>query len=398
MTYAEYHLPDQDTASSGQNIPQQPEDGDLYALLFEDQGYKAPNANIDTCSLVSPVGLAPDVLAPVTQAQIPLPTNLAFPWDQLAAHNPSLSSIATPFQFFTQAPGSASFLSNTAAHNPQAATAYAMMQMAQPALFQQWAQQNGLYGNLSYAGIGTPQHSSISAPLQADFASALGQFVPPMHRSVSSVLGDSPTAVLEPVHANVPGAQPALITQSLPSSSTSPSLPPAPFTYNFSAYSSSPPMSSHANHTTSQSVSGTASDFMHSPPGDMSPSMPSSTQQPTTAGDHANNAIPGGAANDLSPVVPHANHAVRFATGPDEINDQGSCDAAAAAAVDTTSARPQRHRRAPTNPDGTRPVNLPGSRVSSAIETEHDVDTSSNVGPKRKRSGSGVDVRKRKSV
>ena len=393
MTYAKYHLPDQDTVS---NIPQQPGGGDLYTLLFGDQGYEAPDANIGSCSLVGPVGLAPEVLAPVMQAQVPLPTNLAFPWDQLAACNPALSSMATPMQFFVQAPGTTSFMAHAAAHNPQAATVYAMMQMAQPALFQQWAQQNGLYGNLSYAGIGTPQHASVSAPLQADFASTLSQFVPPMHTPISSVLGDSPMAVMEPAHASISSAQSALTTQSTHShASIIQPIPPAPFSYNFSARSPSPTMSTCANHNTSQPASGTAGDFTHSPPDEMSASMP--LQQPTTAGDHTSNTIPGGATNDPSPVVPHANRAVRFATGPPQDNDQVSCDPAAAAALDNTSSRPRCHRRAPTNPDGTRPVNLPGSRASSTIEAEHDT-ASSNVGSKRKKSTSGVDVRKRKSV
>lgn len=175
--------------------------------------------------------------------------------------------------------------------------------------------------------------------------------------------------------------------QSTQNTLTSQSVPLTPMSDDSAAG-----LSSSSNHSTS----GMANNLVHGLQDDTPASIPPVAQQPTSAEDHTGAGVSGRAGNDPFPIVQHVNHTVRFNTDLLEDDSHVLCNAAPAPAVasDATYVRPQRHHCAPTNPDGTHPVNLPGSR-SSAVGN---VDTVTAVGAKRKRSGSGAEVRKCKSV
>ena len=330
---------------------------------------------------------APPVAMQQTGLTAPTHNNFPFLWDQLAA--PTHAQSPVNFPMFAPPPGVSPLMSN----GSDAMHAFACAMMSQPALFQQWAQHAGMYGVPS---MGTPQHLSTTIPLHADFTSSLSQLSPAMSMPTSSAhnyLGSMQNFISSPATTTAPSlavtmhsGESALTPQSITGQTSSLS----PLINNNSAGLSPSAAYSSPDHG-GQCASGSVNNSTSALPANASASV--RTQQPgaSVAGD-----VHEAVANTLSVATePHADHMVRFTTDVREGDDLGPVSSAAGPA---STSRPQRHRRAPTNPDGTRPVNPPGSRSSCAANSEPMVDVLADVGAKRKRSGSGLENRKHKPL
>lgn len=195
----------------------------MLAFLFGNQVSEAPDANLGHTFDSSAVPV-PDMPASAIQEQVAsLSMDIVFPWEYSTAQSHALGGMANAMQFFAKDPSSASFMANVAMHGPQAMPPYAMMPMTQPAPFQLWVQQHGLYSSLPFAGMGA---ASAPTPSQVDFASSFVQFMPPLQMSMPSTADHpefwqqhmaSQAAAMNPapsVHASIPRPSPhALCSQ-----------------------------------------------------------------------------------------------------------------------------------------------------------------------------------------
>ena len=320
---------------------------------------------------------------------------------------------------------------------------YAMM--SQPALLQQFAQQNGMYGlHNPFAGMGLPQlppttptnanvapsFSHFSSPMpmptmpsQQNFASLQQNFAPSQQNFAPSQQNFAPSQQnltpsqqnFAPPQQNLSSFQQSLHTSPVvrvfamhANSPTPPLMPTAQMAYNTSGQHASllqsinnfPPGKPFLTSPGPNRISEPApSGLTYAPQTDAVASPPTPlTAQTQVAGDPLDTDVLGAAVSNASPIVEHRpDLAVTSAAAAQERSEPASVSLIAAEASSTPStARPQRHRRVPINPDGTRPTNLPGSRSSCAVETGIDLDVPSEVPLKRKTSDGGAECRKRK--
>ena len=392
----------------------------MLSLLYGQENTRPNHSLLGTFS----PGPVPAVLP---EQSVSLPTDFSFPWDQLAPQNPGFDNTATQVPFSLPFTPNSALIPNAIAPTPEAVASFMGAMMAQPALVQLWAQQNGLYGAFGqvpqfaqsqFQGMGIPHHLSAMAPSQTDLSSTFHQLSPAAHLTTNpSTHFHSPVSVGEAAFMASATSNPTMpVVSGAPSSSIQPfngvltSLPS-------SVISTASDIVTHRPATTiaidqnvlaSQSTSCTTPVTTSNPVGTPHNSIPArispAASQATPDSVSVRILSQTTATHELSMAVQPTSQTVRFA--PDAYGgsepaagDAPSAGALSTAASDTTSTtRPQRHRRVPANPDGTRPINLPGLRASSANGNGLGMDGLVEVGTKRKRAGSGAEPRKRKSV